>query len=116
MTAKKNDKPKRRRPDPIPIVGVRGSGTKISAPKAVLAGSAIALVAGKSPGETLSPIGQLGSEGGGLDDAIVTLERRVIHAWNDGRGKLAVGLLAGLALFGKAIDKRTRDFPIKFGG
>ena len=118
MTAKKDDKPKRRAPDPIPVVGVRGSATKISGPKTILAGGA-GLVAVTAPaGRAESPLDILlkgKASGGGLAKAVEQGELRLRQSLSTGSGKLALAALGGMVLFGKAIDRRMPDFPIRFG-
>ena len=114
MTAKKDDKPKRKAPDPIPVVGVRGSGSMISAPKAIAAGGAALLVAGRTAASGAnSPL--VAAQNVGLQEGIDRVKLALRESWDSGNAKLAVGLLGGMALFGKAIDKRFRDFPIRFG-
>jgi len=114
----KNDKPKKRAPDPIPVVGVRGSATKISAPKTILAGGAglVAVTAPAGRAESALDVFLKGkAKGGGLAAAVDQAELRLRQSLSTGSGKLALGALAGMVLFGKAIDRRMPEFPIRFG-
>ena len=119
MTAKKDDKPKRRAPDPIPLIGVRGSSTKISAPKALVAVGAVALATSPAPNRVGTPLefaqGKHGPGGIGIgvSEFMNSVEQALTTSGS--RGQLALAALAGMALFGKAIDRRAREFPIRFG-
>lgn len=112
MAAK--DKPKRKKVDSVPIIGVRGSGTMISAPKAVVLGGAGLLVATPPPGAANSPLDDLMETG--LADGIERLRFAAERSLGKGGvGRKALVALGGMALFGKAIDRRFPGFPIKFG-
>ena len=117
MTAKKDDKPKRKVPDPIPVIGVRGSGTKISLAKtaAVVTGASLTVV---GAGAQLSALDQLGVEGRplgeSLDQASESVMLRAREIWDAHKGKILLG--GGLALiFGKKFDRSHPDFPIRLG-
>lgn len=113
MAAKKDDKPKRKAPIPIPIVGVRGSSTLISAPKAIVAGGAALLaVAEPIPGHA-SPV--QASLDQGLAAGVERAKLALRESWDNGNGKIAAGALALMALFGASIDRRSKGFPIRFG-
>lgn len=103
--------------DPIPIIGVRGSDYAVSAPKAVLLGSAVVVATTTLPGEALSPVDRLITKTGGgtgFQAALDNVKRSVSRSWNAGNGKLVAIGLGAMALFGKKIDKSVK-LPVKFG-
>ncbi len=104
---------KRPKIEPIPVIGVRGSATKVSAPKILLGGSAVIVGFDRPKGETTTALEEIGK--GNLGGALAKMERRAAEAWKTGRGKAALALLGGFLLFGKAVDRRFKDFPIRFG-
>ncbi len=112
MTAKKDDKPKRRKQVPIPIVGVRGSETMVSAPKVIVVGGATVLALSPSGPGRGSPVDDLS---GGVGTAVESAKHALRNSWESGNAKKALIALGGMALFGKAIDRRFPGFPIKFG-
>jgi hypothetical protein len=99
--------------EPLPLIGVRGSETAISAPKAVIAGGVALLVGAKSTATVVSPLSATVEHG--LQNGLDNLKKAVRASWETGNGKMAAAALAGMAVFGKAIDKRFKGFPIKFG-
>ena len=116
--AKTEDKPKRKAPDPIPVIGVRGSSTKISLVKTagVVAGAGLVLVAPAAvPASALDELTESGREFGvSAGQASERLMERAREIWDQHSGKILVG--GGLvALFGKRFDKRYSDFPIRLG-
>lgn len=118
MTAKKDDKPKRRVPDPIPLIGVRGSSTKISLVKTVgvVAGAGLVAVASETvPASALDELSVSGRTfGESLGEAAERVQERAGEIWRNHGTKIVVG--GGLiALFGKAFDRRYRDFPVRLG-
>ena len=110
MPAKKDDNPKRKAPDPIPVIGVRGSSTKVSAVK----------VAGVVGAASVLLITPAGAAARALDRAsdterfLTVAQLRAREIWDRHGTKILIG--GGLiALFGKGFDRRYRDFPIRLG-
>lgn len=104
------DKPKRKKPDPIPVIGVRGSSTKVSAVK-------VAGVAGAASVLLIAPRGHnvpaLHSSRD-FEGVATVAQRRASEIWNRyGTKILIVG--GAIALFGKAFDRRYKDFPVRLG-
>lgn len=112
MTAKKDDKPKRKAPVPIPVVGVRGSSTKVSLAKVagVVGGVSVAGVA--PSGRAKSAFGALAD--GNTERSVNTLMERAREIWSRHGTKIALGGAAAL-LFGAAFDRRHPDLPIRLG-
>ena len=118
MTAKKEDKPKRKAPDPIPLIGVRGSSTKISLVKTAGVVAGAGLVAVASERVPLSALDELAVGGRTLGESANQASQRIMERareiWDNHSGKIiGGGLLVGL--FGKRFDKRYPDFPIRLG-
>lgn len=116
---KKSSKKGRRRPEPIPLVGVRGSSTMVSAPKVILAAGAITLATTPTPGTTFSPLEVLQGKGtyaggtGAVAAVRYLVENRVVNIGKT--GKTAAIVLGIMAVVGKKFDRRFRDFPIRLG-
>ena len=100
----------------IPIIGVRGSDTNISAAKTVVVGGATLLGFSKIPGDTNSPV-MIAVKTQDTKLALSRLGVAAQRSWDSGHGKVAVAALGTMAVFGKKIDKALRRFhlPIKFG-
>lgn len=102
--------------EPIPLIGVRGSDTAISATKVLIAGSAVMVASAVPPNQAFSPVDRaLDKSKGGLDAAFAGMKANISESWKNGSGKVVAAVGVGLLVFGKKIDKRMRDFPIKFG-
>ena len=108
---------KRKKVDPIPLIGVRGSSTKISLVKTagvVIAAGTVAVASASRP----SVLDELGTEGRpsseDFDAATKAGMARLREIWDRHAGKILVG--GGLvALFGKQFDRRFPDMPIRLG-
>lgn len=107
--------------EPIPIIGVKGSETAISAPKALVAvGVTAPAILDSAARSGVSPIDVLT---GKYSDAVYNGAGGAVRLWWDGvrreiatpRGKLAILALGGMIVFGKKIDQRFRGLPVKFG-
>ncbi|MCJ2531784.1 MAG: hypothetical protein LN413_05715 [Candidatus Thermoplasmatota archaeon] len=119
--AKDKDKPKRKAPDPLPLIGVRGSSSMISLPKTIVVGGAALVATSPRPGHNASPLtvasGKDTFEGATGPSAGVRLavENVVVALRESPVARIAGGVLIGGLLFGKQIDKRFPGFPIRLG-
>lgn len=108
MAAK--DKPKKKKVDPIPVIGVRGSSTKISAVKTAGVAGAMSIALIAPSGRTLPAVGAERN----LSDSLTVATERAKEIWDKHGTKIIVG--GGLiALFGAAFDRRYKDFPVRLG-
>ena len=118
MAKKDDDKPKRKKVEPIPIIGVWGSSTKISLAKTAGAVAGVGLLAVAPAAVPSSAVDELTvsgrAVGTSLQEATQRVQERAGEIWANHSGKILLG--GGLALiFGKKFDRNHPDFPIRLG-
>ena len=104
--------------EPIPVIGVRGSSTKISLAKtagAVIGVGLVAVAPVAVPSSAVDELTVSGRElGTSLAEAAERVQERAGEIWANHSGKILLG--GGLALiFGKRFDRNHPDFPIRLG-
>jgi len=107
--------------EPIPLIGVRGSENKISAVKTIVLGGTAVLAASDIPNTLgVSPIDLVFKQGAtakgtGPGAALQEFVLAARRSFKTGQGKAAAAVVGVSLLFGKQIDRRFKDLPIKFG-
>jgi len=105
---------------PLPVIGIRGSETAVSVPKATIIAGVGVMATKPSLGQGYTPVQvALGSVSGKYGKGPVAglryLADAVLGALRTNRNAQAATVLAaGSAVFGKHIDRRLRGFPLKF--
>lgn len=116
MTAKKDEPKKRAKIDPVPIIGIRNShavsGAKLLI--GVVGASAVALPTAAGRAAAIDQLRGGAETGVKIQRAAESVSLRLGEI-RDRHGFTIGALVIGGALFGKRIDQRLRDFPIKLG-